>query len=850
MRLACLKRVLPAAILMLHLCLAGQNNLPAAPAQSEQDEYKQKLEQLIKYLEGTLNFLGDSLSSPREKEIIINQSYLKIFKDDKVVIEDDLDEKRDITIRKEIQGYLKDIDFFFTYARFEFTITDISTFTNGDKKTWFKVTMNRLLTGTTVSGDQVSSNRIRYVEVNLDAAKNDLKIASIYTSGISEWEDLKNWWNEMGGEWKQVFGKGLFVGDSVPLAAIVEIGDTYILTKKKGDETNPDTLFMPMNPLMEMLKGMTRREEIDVTGNIQIASLTPLIKLTGLKRVGCSSTLVSSLGPLSYLNDLERLNCAHTLVDDLEPLRYSSLLSALDLSYTFVSNPEPISQLRRLEKLNLGKTSLEALGYLSSLSNLKELDISQCNVRALDDLSGLINLETLDFSSNPVPSLAPLASLINLVSLGFENTVVEDLSPLSGLSRLTLLIINGSAVRSLKPLEGLVSLKKIYCDNTGVTKEEAREFMTKRPDCLVIFESDQLLTWWSVLDKEWKQVFSGFIGGTENPGKEQLHELVKIRKIDISGQTAIKSVDALNMLGDLTDIDLSSTGVTDLSPLRRLKEVTRLNVSRTKIGDLSPLEGMYALKELNADHTLITTLPSLPGLKSLQTVYADNTGLTREAVSSFLQKHPGCLVVYRTTDLKAWWSGLPPAWQNLLSSRVNATVPPDRTALHRIAGLESLNIPGEKDILNLYPITQLTELKELTFTDTYIDNLAPLSDLNKLETLVFSRNPVSDLAPLAGLTGLKRLEFENTPVEDLGPLAGLVNLEALNCAGTQIRNLKPLENLKKMKSLDVFSTRISSLKPLLKLGSLKTLRCYNTKLNKGRVNEFREANPGCEVVYY
>jgi len=849
MRLACLKRVLLSSILALSLCLAAQNNLPAS-AQPEQDEYKQKLEQLIKYLEGTLNFLGDSLSSPREKEIIINQSYLKIFRDDKVVIEDDLDEKRDITIRKEIQGYLKDIDFFFTNARFEFTITDIGSFTNGDNKTWFKVTMNRLLTGTTVSGDPVSSNRIRYVEVNLDAARNDLKIASIYTSGVSEWEDLKNWWNEMGGEWKRVFGKGLYVGDSVPLAGIMEIGDTYLLRKLTGEEGLVDTLFIPGNSLMEMLKGMTRREEIDVTGNVQIAGLAPLVKLTGLKRVLCSSTAVSNLGPLSYLNDLERLDCAHTLVDDLEPLRYSSLLSALDLSYTFVGDLEPISQLRHLEKLNLGRAPLEATTYLSSLSNLKELDISQCNIRNLEDLSGLINLEALEFSSNPVPSLTPLASLINLVSLSFENTVIEDLTPLSGLSRLTQLIINGSAVKSLNPLEGLVSLKKIYCDNTGVTKEEAKEFMTKRPDCLVIFESDQLLTWWSVLDEEWKQIFSGFIGGATNPGKEQLHELVQIRKIDISGQSTIKSVDALNMLGDLSDIDLSSTGVTDLSPLRRLKEVTRLNIGRTKIGDLSPLEGMYALRELNADHTLITTLPALPGLKNLLTIYADNTGLTRGAVSSFLQKHPGCLVVYRTTELKTWWAGLPPAWQKLLSSRVNAALPPDRTALHRIAGLESLNIPGEKDILNLYPITQLTELKELTFTDTYIDNLAPLSDLNNLEILVFSRNPVSDLTPLAGLTSLRHLEFENTPVEDLEPVAGLVNLEVLNCAGTQVRNLKPLGNLKKLKTLDIFSTRISSLKPIMNLGSLKFLRCYNTKLNKGRVNEFREANPGCEVVYY
>ena len=48
---------------------------------------------LVKFFEGTLNFLADKKNPVKEKEIIINDSYLKFFLDNKVQIEDDLDEK-------------------------------------------------------------------------------------------------------------------------------------------------------------------------------------------------------------------------------------------------------------------------------------------------------------------------------------------------------------------------------------------------------------------------------------------------------------------------------------------------------------------------------------------------------------------------------------------------------------------------------------------------------------------------------------------------------------------------------------------------------------------------------------
>ena len=56
----------------------------------EMDRHKERVRDLVSYLEGTLNFLGSPKSTVKEKEVIINESFLKVFKDDKVQVEDDL----------------------------------------------------------------------------------------------------------------------------------------------------------------------------------------------------------------------------------------------------------------------------------------------------------------------------------------------------------------------------------------------------------------------------------------------------------------------------------------------------------------------------------------------------------------------------------------------------------------------------------------------------------------------------------------------------------------------------------------------------------------------------------------
>jgi len=150
--------------------LLGTDTLAAQQALSgeEIDEYRAQAQQLVSFLQFTLNTIGDPDVPVKEKDIIINQSYLKFFESDKVQIEDDLVEQRDVPVNKDVQAYLKDIDFFFQKVTFEFTVEEITEEINEKDQLFFKIQLNRNLQGITIEGDTVNTNRVRYIEINLD----------------------------------------------------------------------------------------------------------------------------------------------------------------------------------------------------------------------------------------------------------------------------------------------------------------------------------------------------------------------------------------------------------------------------------------------------------------------------------------------------------------------------------------------------------------------------------------------------------------------------------------------------------------------------------------------------------
>ena len=807
------------------LCLIGwspslfaQSQPPAAELNPRQiEEYKEQAGQLVSFLESMMNVLGDGSATTQQKETIINQSYRKAFRDEDVQIEDDLDENRSVVTNKNVQAYLKDIDFFFKNARFDLMVNDISYYVAEGGRVFFRVTVNSNLQGVTVGGDTVNASQIRYVEVNLNRADKGLSIASVYTTKLSEREELANWWTEVPEVWR-----------------------SYL---KEQVGANPYD-----SADYRMLREIVRLSRVDISDNPNLWDLTPLGKLVDLKYLNVSGTRVTGLVPLRNLTKLEVLNCSRTNVVDLDPLKYATSMRELICEETKVSNLSVLASFPKLEKLFCSGSPVRKL---ETITGLKDLRCANTPITDLSPLAKVSTLVSLDCSQTSVSDLQPLAQATKLTLLNIEATAVKELSPLQGAAGLQVLICNSTPIGDLAVLSGLPALEKVYCDNTAITQAEANRFMVDNPQTLVIFESGQLQTWWDGLQPEWKDIFAGYIKTEEQSlTKETLAQVANLTEIDISGNRTITDLSPLTKLINLQTLACANTKVRDLRPLSELINLQNLDCSTTLVDSLGALRNARNLRGLNVDHTNVKSLAALRDLSGMQRLSCEQTPIPEDSIRAFIQTHPATVVIYKTSKLSLWWNSLPASWKNLLREQVTIGDIPNREQLHEIAFLKTLAIEENSNISTLKPLSEFVRLTELAFSNTQINSLEPLRQLKTLRALICSRSPIRDIEPLSELQNLIYLDFQNTPVEDLKPLRNSIELETIKCSGTQVDDLQYLSALINLKQLECFNTDVKRLKPLRGLHQLEELRCYNTRISEREVEKFRDGHPDCKVVYY
>ncbi|HEY9045637.1 MAG TPA: leucine-rich repeat domain-containing protein [Ohtaekwangia sp.] len=799
-----------------------QTTQPKQPAAAKQEakqdptlEHQQKVKDMVAFLEYVLNTLGSSSTPARDKDVLITQSYTKIFRDAKVQVEDDLVEKRNVITNKDVQAYLKDVDFFFENVKFEFTIKDIQGRTNINNTLFYKVSLLRNIKGTTADGKSVNNTIPRYIEVNYDPKDEDLKIVSIYTKVFNEKEALAQWWDELSYEWQSIFEKQLNITDSV-------------------DE--------------EDIHNITSIETLDLSRNKYIQDLEPLTELTKLRALNLSNTAITDLSALRNLSDLQELNLSNTKITDISALRYAEKMLKLNISNTTINNIEVVEKMPRLTQLELSKTPVIDLTSLGSLTELQYLDISDTRVTSLAPVSLLSKLTELDVSGSTVADLSSIAGLKDISILHIDSTGISDITPLANLGVLKILYANYTAINNLNALQRLTNLEKIYCDHTQIDRSLADAFMAAHPGVLVIYNTEDLKTWWNALPERWKYILSTAIKTSADPSKEELARVTNLDSINFSNNAQIRDIEPLRRLLKLQVIIANKTSVKDLSPLRELREVKFLDISDTPVEDLSSLTHLQKLQVLKADNSKIQSIAQLLDHTSLQKLYTDHTRINDVHVAELLQKNPHCLVIYKSDSLAFWWSGLSEEWKSIFKTQVKIQSIPTREDLHQLIELEALHF-NDAAVTDLVVLKPFIRLKELHFSGTNISELLPLTAIKTLKSLHVTNSPVRKLEPLAQLAGIEDLDISNTPVEELAPLTSLENLKRLNCSGTQVDALSSLEKLQALEYIDCSNTNVKKITALENL-PLKTLKCYNTKISSKTIAAFKKSKPDCQIVYY
>jgi eukaryotic-like serine/threonine-protein kinase len=222
------------------------------------------------------------------------------------------------------------------------------------------------------------------------------------------------------------------------------------------------------------------------------------------------------------------------------------------------------------------------------------------------------------------------------------------------------------------------------------------------------------------------------------PAEEQVEALAaKLKEINPAFDGTLRhKIDS----GVVTELQLLTDGVTDLSPVRALTGLKRLHCGGTRgkgrLEDLSPLKGMK-LTALVCSGTQVSDLSPLQGMP--------------------------------LRELNLWYTPV--------------------SDLSPLKGMQLTILGcGGTQVSDLAPL-QGMPLRELNIWGTAVADLSPLKGMG-LTTLACNGTPVTDLSPLKGM-GLRKLACDHTPVADLSPLRGM-QLIALDCENTPVSDLSPL----------------------------------------------------------
>lgn len=779
-----------------------------------------KVEDQVRFLEYLLNTIGSDETPARDKDVIIRESYLKIFRDAKVQVEDDLLLDRKVVTNKDVTAYLKDIEFFYKNAEFKFKIREVKPAQKENGEVFFLASLDRTITAVGLKGEKISNTKPRFVEVNLNDKSQELKIVSIYTTKISRDEELKAWWNSLDFGWKSYF-------------------------KTRFQLAEQDTLGL------DQWYRFVSVDSLNISGNRQIKSLAALSELRDLKHLDISNTAITDLAPISNVTLLESLSIAHTPTSDIQFIKYSDRLKYLDISHTQVENINELLNLKSLIAVKAENTPIQSFAVLNEFKNLIELDLTESGFNNVENIKELSKLEKLDLSKNYILNFSALSELTSLKNLDLSGTNFQDLSPISGMAQLELLDITGTAVADLAPLQNLKSLKKVAADQTKISPLDANDFVRSNPEILLIHHVKDLESWWQGLSSPWKEALKNANPSirNDNPSVEILTQAVTVKTLNLDG-AGIESLNPVVRFVNLSSLSFSDNPeVSDLLPLSEVKTLKKISGKNASVRDLSILKENELLESVDLEGNPIQSVRELVTLQKLTYLNVNASEVDPQEIPEFLIQKPDVNVIFRSDELEKWWEELDPTWRDIFRRQFSLQEAPSTEQLHQLTGKAELSFE-RVGVTDLSALPAFINLRKLSLFDAPVAAIGPISSLTHLTSLRLSQIPSVDFLAVSGLVNLTELDISNTGIEDLSPISNLKNLKKLNLSGTNLKVLKGLESLSELEELDVASTNLRSLKPIDGLRNLKKLTCFNTRLTSRAVDSFKSSHPDCEVRFY
>ncbi|MCC8156508.1 MAG: leucine-rich repeat domain-containing protein [Oscillospiraceae bacterium] len=358
-------------------------------------------------------------------------------------------------------------------------------------------------------------------------------------------------------------------------------------------------------------------------------------------------------------------------------------------------------------------------------------------------VSALTELESLSLSSNSISDLSPLSGLTKLTSLQLSNNRISDLTPLSSLSGLKTLYLDGNPIADFTPLYHLTALRTLSMKDVDITEEDLTALEEALPDCNIFTDSDDGIA----------EITLGDVTFTSD-----------VTELNLSGQ-GLTDISALSACRDLVKLDLRDNQITDISALVEMQNLEWLCLWNNKVEDITPLMTLTKLTYLDLDTNQISDITVLNYLTELEGLWLNNNSIRRFTALQNLTK------------------------LERLGVKSTGLSDDDLTLFYDLSSLKELSL-DDNDGLSADAVEALQKaLPKCTISHSellYTVTLGGTTYTSDATEILASGQGITDLSGLEQFTSLVLLDLDDNSISDLSPLYGLTNLKTLYIRGNNV----------------------------------------------------------------
>lgn len=408
------------------------------------------------------------------------------------------------------------------------------------------------------------------------------------------------------------------------------------------------------------------------------------------------------------------------------------------------------------------------------------LDLSGKGARSgrLADVGKLTELTSLKLSDNKITTLDFLEPLGKLVSLDLSNNEITDISALAGLKNLRTLHLDGNEIKDFTPLYGLNKLTMLTICDIEIKESQLKQLKEKLPGCVIYS------------DEAKEDIIDITLGGKTFKSN--------VTELDLSG-SGVKDISLLSVCTKLTKLDLSDNSISDISALVDIPGLTELDLSDNSIGDISPLVSMTKLTKLDLSNNSIKSAAALKELTKLTELRLGGNKLGSFSVI-------GKLTALKTLGLND--TGLEDS---------------DLSGLYALKNLKKLNIEDNSALTESGVSALQKKLPGCTISHSELVRSIELggkSFPSDSETVEATDLGLTDISRVSGFTNLKHLDLSKNQISSVSALSALTSLETLDLSDNKITDVSALHSLKNLKQLwlggnDLSSDQIDALRAAL-----------------------------------